>query len=265
MSEQRRKVGLPGGRREQVVAAHDLVDVLRGVVDDDREVVGGHAVVATEHDVVDGSGELAVQDVRDRPGVDVGAESQRRRPLRRPSGPLGVGEVAAGAGIRAGRRVRRRGGVEDLAPRAEARVHAAGVGEPVDGVVVEGAAIALSHDVAVPVDPERAQVVELLFLGTGPDAVEVLDAHQERATRRPREQPGQQRGAEIADVQVTRRRRRESSGAHRASEVASRSGGTPRPPRSRDARTPLGRGCSCAGWRARSPRTRPPARVPPWS
>jgi hypothetical protein len=123
-----------------------------------------------------------VQLVVDGPLAGVGAEPERGWPLRRPSRPLLVGEVAAGAGIRAGRRVRSRRRVQDLSPGAEAGVDAAGIGEPVDGVVVKGQAIALPNDVAVPVDAERAQVVELTSLRSRSDAVEVLDPHQEAAT-----------------------------------------------------------------------------------
>ena len=85
--EERREVGLSRRRGEQVVAAHDLVDALLGVVDDDRQVVGRHAVVAPQHDVVDRAGERAVQLVVDRQLADVGAEPERRRPLGRAAAP----------------------------------------------------------------------------------------------------------------------------------------------------------------------------------
>jgi hypothetical protein len=71
-AQQRREVRLARSRGEQVVATHDLVNALVGVVDDDREVVRRDAVVALEHDVVDGAGVDAVQGIRDRPLVDVG-------------------------------------------------------------------------------------------------------------------------------------------------------------------------------------------------
>ena len=80
IAEQPREVGLPRRRRQQVVTAHHLVDALRGVVDHDREVVGRDAVAATDHEVVDDAGVLAVQQVVDRVDDRVGAQPQRRRP-----------------------------------------------------------------------------------------------------------------------------------------------------------------------------------------
>ena len=44
---------LAGRREQQVVAPDDLVDTLIRVIDDHCEVVGGNAVVAAEHDIVD--------------------------------------------------------------------------------------------------------------------------------------------------------------------------------------------------------------------
>ena len=107
--------------------------------------------------------------------------------------------------------------VEDLAARAEARVDAVGLGEPVDRGVVAGPAFALPDDLAVPVEADRAQVTELPGLRAGTDAVEVLHAHQEPAPGRPGEQPRQQRRAQVADVEVARRGRGEPTGGHRLS------------------------------------------------
>ena len=42
-------------RRQQVVATHHLCHPLGGIVDDYRQVVGGHAVATLQHDVVDRS------------------------------------------------------------------------------------------------------------------------------------------------------------------------------------------------------------------
>ena len=65
ISQQPGEVRLARRRRQQVVAAHHLVDGLCRVVHDDREVVGGHAVAATDHEVVDDPGVLAVQQIVD--------------------------------------------------------------------------------------------------------------------------------------------------------------------------------------------------------
>ena len=95
-----------GRRRQQVVAPHDLLDPLRGVVDDDGEVVGGHAVVAAEHDVVD------ARRVRAR-----AAGRRRQRSTRAGAAAASAGAPAASPGASArpqsgrgrcpGRRLRR--------------------------------------------------------------------------------------------------------------------------------------------------------------
>ena len=53
-AEQPRDEHLARRRVEQVVAPHDLLDALVGVVDHDGHVVGADAVVAAQHEVVDG-------------------------------------------------------------------------------------------------------------------------------------------------------------------------------------------------------------------
>jgi len=67
---------LAHGRRQEVVAAHDLVDLHRGVVHDHRELIGGDPVRATHDEVAD----------RSRVGLDMAAdeidESRRRRRAR---------------------------------------------------------------------------------------------------------------------------------------------------------------------------------------
>jgi hypothetical protein len=73
-------------------------------------------------------------------------------------------------------------------------------------------AVGLEDDLAVPVDPQRAQVVELLLGRAGDHAalVEVLHPHEEARPGGPREQPREQRGAQVADVQRAGRARREA-------------------------------------------------------
>ena len=73
IAQQLREIRLARRRRQQVVTAHHLVDALCRVVDDDREVVGRHPVAATDHEVVDDAGVLAVQQVVDRVDDGVGA------------------------------------------------------------------------------------------------------------------------------------------------------------------------------------------------
>ena len=67
--------------------------------------------------------------------------------------------------------------------------------------------IALEHDLAVPVHAERGEVPELLLGvgGRGVGAVEILHPHDEPAAGATGEQPGDERSAEVADVEVTGR------------------------------------------------------------
>ena len=71
------EVDLARRRREQVVAADDLVDALRRVVDDDGQVVRGDPVVAAEDEVVDEGAGGAGQAIDERDGGHLGAEAQR--------------------------------------------------------------------------------------------------------------------------------------------------------------------------------------------
>ena len=200
---------------EQVVAAHDLLDALGGVVDHDREVVGDRPVVAAHHEVVDHALDVAVQAVGEADALAVGAYPQGRRSRRPPRLPLGLREPQAGAGIVAfgQRAVRRRRRLADLGPRAEALVQAPAGAQLLDGRRVAVPARRLVGHLAVPVDPDGGEVGELLLGDARPDAagVEVLHAHEEAAARRAGEQPRQQRGPQVAEVERARRAGREAA------------------------------------------------------
>ena len=77
--EPRAEPELARRRVQQVRAAHDLADPLRGVVDDDGEVVGVDAVVAAHDEVVDDAGDLPGEPVGEADARRVGADAQRRR------------------------------------------------------------------------------------------------------------------------------------------------------------------------------------------
>lgn len=68
-------------------------------------------------------------------------------------------------------------------------------------------------DLAVPVETERSEIVELGLFGTGTYPIEILDAHQESAVRGSGEQPRQDCGAEITEMQVAGRAGREPARA----------------------------------------------------
>ena len=115
-----------------------MVDALCRVVDDDREVVGGHPVAAADHEVVDDPGVFAVQQIVNGVGDGVGSQPQRRRPagLFAAGRPLGVGEVTARSGVGALRGVRCSRCLLDILSAAIAFVQQPAFGQHVDGVVV---------------------------------------------------------------------------------------------------------------------------------
>jgi hypothetical protein len=134
-------------------------------------------------------------------------EPQRRPPAGALAlGALGGGQLAAGAGIEALGKwavLRLRRGA-DLGAGAPAGVGAAVRLEPRYRLVVKRPPLRLALRLAVPVDPDRAQVGELAGLLLAPRAlrVEVLDPEQEPAARGAREQPREQRGAEVPEVEL---------------------------------------------------------------
>ncbi len=98
--------------------------------------------------------------------------------------------------------MRRGGGLEDLASGAVALVGQTRLLEPRDGLVVQAPAAGLVDHPTVPVETDRREIRELALLRAGTHPVEILDADQEPAVRRPREQPRQDGGAQIAEMQV---------------------------------------------------------------
>ena len=68
---------------------------------------------------------------------------------------------------------------------------------------MEGAALRLPHDLAVPVEPDGGQVPALagLVLDPGGDGIEILHPQQEATAPGAGEQPRQQRRAQVAQVE----------------------------------------------------------------
>ncbi len=225
---------LAGRRRQQVGAAHDLVDALVRVVDDDGEVVGGDAVVAAEDDVVDESLDATVQAVHDRHGRHLGVEPERRgSTVGGSTCALRAGEPQAGAGIgplgslAVGSAAR----LEDLPPGAGALVGEPGGLEGGEGVAVQVEASRLAHRGVVGPEAQRVEVAALrrLVVGVAGTLVEVLDAHDEPTARRAGEEPGEQARPQVAQVERARRTRREASVSQRRGldRAGSRSAGSP--------------------------------------
>ncbi len=61
IAQQRGQIGLPRSGGQQVFAAHHLVDALRVVIDHYRDVVGGDAIAAPYHEIVDQARVFTVQ------------------------------------------------------------------------------------------------------------------------------------------------------------------------------------------------------------
>src|SRR5699024_2363156 len=153
------------------------------------------------------SGDLSGPQVVHLPGGDLGPQPQRRLAPQLPHPlpallPLGGGEVPAGALVGARRGVRGARRLEDLPPRAVALVDPALVAELLQRRRVGGAALGLAHHRAVPVDPERREILQLALLGPLPHPVEILHPQVEGAPGAPGEHPGEHCGAQVPQVQV---------------------------------------------------------------
>ncbi len=205
---------LARGGCQQVVAAHHLGHTLHRVVDDHGEVVGRHPVASSQHHVVDEPGDVTGQPVVDRELEVVGPQPQCRGPSGPdPLGPLRLGEGSAGAGVGPVGEVdvgRARGGVDlgpDLAPRAEAGVDEVASREFGDRRLVAIETFALADHLAVVVDAQGGEIGELaeLVLGGRGDAVEILHPDQETAAAGSGREPRDERRAQVAQMQVTRR------------------------------------------------------------
>lgn len=216
---------LPWRAIEQVIAADDLGHALRGIVDDDGEVVGRNAVATADDEVVDDPRDRASEPIVDGHRRPAGPDPQRRRTVAtlRSLDPSRVVEVAARPGIGAfgQRAVGSRGCLGDLAPRAETGVQQT---SPIQGfdrrlMAPTDGRVGLPDDRPVVIETERVEVGEVLvheFVTTG-DGIEVFDADEEAAAVVAGEQPCQQRGAEVADVQRSGWTRGESTVGHVAS------------------------------------------------
>ena len=71
-----------------------------------------------------------------------------------------------------------------------------------DGLLVRSGPLGLAHERTIPVEPQSPKVGELglLYPRAYTRAVEILDANEEARPGRTGEQPGQEGGAEVAEV-----------------------------------------------------------------
>ena len=100
-----------------------------------------------------------------------------------------------------------------LTARTEALVDEVARPQRGERVVVEIEPLALANDTRCPIDADRREVGELsrLVFRSGLDAVEVLHPHDEVEAGRSRREPGDERGPQIAEVEIAGRRWREAA------------------------------------------------------
>ena len=227
-----------GRVREVVLAADDVGDLHRRVVDDDREVVQRRAVGADDHEVAaevaDVELDVAAHDVVEADHALADAEAERAAPA------LGLaGAPLLGGQVRAPPDVARRllGRLLGLAVRVELLGRAvAGIGEVVGEQALRGRGVArqalhlavrrvraagrLAGDLGtlVPVQAQPVQPVEdvLLELERAAGDVGVLEAEDERAADVPGVEVVEQRRARGADVERAGRARGDADSGGRS-------------------------------------------------
>src|SRR5439155_6275127 len=145
---------LAGRRREQISAAHDMRDRLRGVVDDDRELIGKDSVGALDDEITD----VAVQALL-LPTLQAVMKTDRLAGNQEPSRAAFAARrdtAAAGAGIPAFSAGAERHGFE-LPARAGASEDPAARGQAVERYLIQRGALALPKDLPVPLETVRSQ------------------------------------------------------------------------------------------------------------
>ena len=122
----------------------------------------------------------------------------------------------------AGRHVRRGGGLADVTAGAVALENEAARGQRCQGGLVRVGPPCLDERLAIPVDADRLQVLDLTLSGPRAFSVDVLDTQDEMPPGRARPRPREDRGAQVTQVEVTRGGGRESSGIRHAPSVRGR-------------------------------------------
>ena len=205
-AERAQDVDLPRGVVEVVVAADDAADAHVHVVHHHGEVVGGRAVAAREHQVVEfavAEGDVAADEVVHHHFAvgGVAKTHHRRRVARRRRGEIPAAAVVARLFL--ARELRLAPGGE-IFGRAVAAVGVAGIQQVIEHLPVSVEALGLVERPLVVVQTQPGHAFQDgvdRFLG-GALAVGVLDAQDEGAAVVARVQPGEQRRAGATDVQI---------------------------------------------------------------
>src|SRR5699024_12534327 len=126
----------------QSATADALIDAAGAIADDDGEIIGEDTVTASEHEVIDNGPHPAEEHIVDVVLTIVRAQAQRRLPsVRCQTSPLLVplprAEVATGARICPGRRVRGARCLSDVLAGAVALIDQSGFVQVRDGSGVD--------------------------------------------------------------------------------------------------------------------------------
>ena len=184
---------------------HHLAYLLDGVVDHHGELIGGRAVVAADEEVVYLFLTTAEQAVLEGHACAVRPHPEGWRASDRLAlGALGRGEPTTGARVAVSGGNPVRGGVRspNLGLSAAAGVEVAVGVEAGDSFLVEGDALGLAYDGAVPIEPYGSEIgeLDLLYVRADARAIQVLHTHEKACPCRACEQPGEEGGAQVAEV-----------------------------------------------------------------
>lgn len=209
--EQLSQMRLTRRRRQQVIPAYHLVNALKSVVDHHRQVVGGARVVTEQDKVVDRARDISGQPVTHRGVLGLGAQANGGWTFASSSVALLLAQVSAGTRISPGDSMGSAAGCGDLrlnlTAGTEALVAQATLGQAVDDITMELFTIRLHEHRRIPLKANVGKIVQLAFLCSHLNPIQVFDSDHEPFAIRPCKGPSQNGRAQITDVQITRWRR----------------------------------------------------------
>jgi hypothetical protein len=203
--------------QQEVIGPHHLLDTLRGIIDDNSQVVGENAVISNQDQVVHDRFHGAAHRVDKPKDGGVGPNPQGRTSTSiHEALPRMLAELTTRTGVGAiGKRrtVGGRGGLSNLAARAKTRIGKTELLQCFYSFDVVVGSIRLKDDGAIPVEPERSKVVQLSTseITTRHCRVEIFHAHHKPPTRCPGRKPRSQRSAKVAEMQRAGRAGREAT------------------------------------------------------
>ena len=206
-SEQRCQRRLSGRLRQQIVASYHLVDMLEAVIDHRCQVVRGHAVSATQYEVIDGAGERTVEFVEYGPLACWGAKAERGSApefgeLLTSNLALSVSQVEARAGVVTRRNMGSGRGFFNVLAGAVALERISLLDQVIERLHVCGRTRRLHQYCAIPVQSDRFQVSDLAVGAARTHAVNIFHAQDKRAPAITRPGPSEDRGSQIPDVKI---------------------------------------------------------------